>query len=104
MVAIWRDFTNGVRDIEAAKMRWLYIQAVTRSGLYFAMVVTKGAIPGGGLGVKPLWDLLFSYSGDCTTQGRSTEPMSVMIEKTIKASDPTRPTSPRISFGVDVAE
>lgn len=97
-MAIWRDLTNGVSPIANAKMRWLYIQAVTRSGLYFAMVVTNGAIVGGGRGVnRPL-----SKSGDFTSQGRVTVAMSVIMEKMTREREPTRPTSPSLSADSEV--
>lgn len=62
------------------------------------MVVIIGAMPGGGRGVKPLESRCFSLSGDFTIQGRSTELVNVMIEKTTRDSDPTRPMSPRGSL------
>lgn len=97
-VAMWRDLTNGVSPIANAKIRWLYIQAVTRSGLYFAMVVTSGAIVGGGRGVnRPL-----SKSGDFTSQGSVTEAVSVMMEKMTREREPTRPTSPSLSVDSEV--
>lgn len=97
-VAIWRDLTNGVSPIANAKIRWLYIQAVTRSGLYFAMVVTNGAIVGGGRGVnRPL-----SKSGDFTSQGSVTEAVSVMMENMTREREPTRPTSPSLSVDSEV--
>lgn len=64
MVAVRRDLTNGVSDIAAAKIKWLYIQAVSRSGLYLSMVVAKGARLGGGRGVKLRVELRLSCSGD----------------------------------------
>lgn len=97
-MAICRDLTNGVSPIANAKIRWLYIQAVTRSGLYFAMVVTNGAIVGGGRGVnRPL-----SKSGDFTSQGSVTEAVSVMMENMTRESEPTRPTSPSLSVDSEV--
>lgn len=97
-MAIWRDLTNGVSPIANAKIRWLYIQAVTRSGLYFAMVVTNGAIVGGGRGVnRPP-----SISGDFTSQGSVTEAISVMMENMTREREPTRPTSPSLSVDSEV--
>jgi len=93
MVAMRRDLTNGARHMAEAKMRWLYIQAVRRSGLYLLIVATNGAILGGGLGVNPR----FSLSGDLTTQGRRTEPTKVMTENITREKEPMRPTSPRVS-------
>ena len=93
-VAIFKDRTKGAKDIAPANMRWLTIQAVNRSGLYCCRVVTKGAILLGGRGVNPR----FSWSGDCTTHGRRIEPANVIIEKTTRDKDPTRPMSPRASF------
>ena len=93
-VAIFKDRTKGAKDIAPANIRWLAIQAVNRSGLYSCSVVTKGAILFGGRGVNPR----FSLSGDCTTHGRRIEPANVMIEKTTRDKDPTRPISPRASF------
>lgn len=60
IVAILRDRTKGARAMEAAKIMWLTIHAVIRSGLYSLSNVTMGAIPRGGLGVKAR----FSDSGD----------------------------------------
>ena len=57
------------------------------------MVVTKGAMLGGGRGVKPG----FSSSGDLTIHGRRTEPTNVTIENTTRERLPMRPISPRAS-------
>lgn len=56
-----------------------------------------GAREGGPRGVN----LRRSWSGDWTTKGRRTEPANVMIEKTTRDSEPTRPTSPRVSFDAE---
>ena len=93
-VAIFKDRTKGAKDIAPANIRWLTIQAVNRSGLYSCRVVIKGAILFGGLGVNPR----FSWSGDSTTHGSRMEPANVMIEKTTRDKDPTRPMSPKASF------
>ncbi len=93
MVAMRRDLTNGARHMEAAKMRWLYIHAVRRFGLYLLIVANRGAILGGGRGVNPR----FSLSGDWTIQGRRTEPTKVMTENMTREKDPMRPTSPSVS-------
>ena len=93
MVANRKDLTNGARDIAAAKMRWLIVQAVRRSGLLAFTALMKEASIGGGRGVKPR----FSSSGDLTIHGRMMEPANVMMEKMTKESEPIRPMSPRVS-------
>lgn len=94
MVAIFNDRTKGARDMAAAKIKWLVIHAVIKSGLYSLSFLTRGAMLCGGRGVNPL----FSWSGDCTTQGSRMEPAKVMIEKTTRDKEPTRPMSPRASL------
>ena len=94
MVAIFNDRTKGAKDIAAAKIRWLIIHAVVRSGLISCSFLTKGAMQCGGRGVNAF----FSFSGDLTSQGSRSEPANVMIEKTTSESDPTRPMSPRVSL------
>ena len=39
-----------------------------------------------------------SWSGDWTTKGRRTEPAKVIMENMTSESEPTRPTSPRVSL------
>ena len=94
MVAICRERTKGARHIAAAKMRWLHCQAVRRSGLYLLRAEIMGVNVGGPRGVKRRR----SWSGDWTTKGRMTEPRKVMMEKTTREREPTRPTSPRVSL------
>ena len=94
MVAIFNDRTKGAKNIAAAKIKWLIIHAVVRSGLYSLSFVTKGAMLRGGRGVNPL----FSLSGDCTTQGSRMEPAKVIMENTTSDKDPTRPMSPKASL------
>lgn len=53
IVAIFNDRTKGARLMAPAKMIWLIIQAVIRSGLYWCRLLTKGAILLGGRGVNP---------------------------------------------------
>ena len=93
MVAEWRDRTSGVRSIAQAKIRWLTIHAVSRSGRYLMRTLTRGAMLGGGLGVNPI----FSSSGDSTRSGRSTDPAKVRMENTTRLRLPIRPISPRVS-------
>ena len=76
-----------------AKMRWLSIHAVSRSGLHFLNVMMSFARLGGGRGVK----VSFSSSGEVTTQGRRTEPANVTMENTMRLKLLMRPISPRIS-------
>jgi len=94
MVAIFNDRTKGAKDMEAAKIKWLVIHAVIRSGLYSLSFLTRGAMLCGGRGVNSL----FSLPGDCTTQGSRTDPANVTIENTTRDKEPTRPTSPRASL------
>lgn len=62
------------------------------------MVVTNGAIVGGGRGVnRPL-----SKSGDFTSQGSVIEAISVMIENMTREREPIRPTSPSLSVDSEV--
>lgn len=62
------------------------------------MVVTNGAIVGGGRGVnRPL-----SKSGDFTSHGSVTEAVSVMMENITRAREPMRPTSPSLSVDSEV--
>lgn len=93
MVAKRTERTNGASIIAPANIKCENIQAVRRSGLYLFMVVTNGAILGGGRGVKPG----FSSSGDLTIHGRRTEPTKVTIEKTTRERLPMRPMSPKAS-------
>lgn len=92
-IAMWRDLTNGARDIAPAKIRWLTIHAVSNSGLYLFRVVTMDAIRGGGRGVK----LPRSYSGEWTMNGRTIDPVKWMRENMTKEKEPIRPISPRVS-------
>jgi len=94
MVAIFNDRTKGAKDMEAAKIKWLVIHAVMRSGLYSLSFLTRGAMLCGGRGVNSL----FSLPGDCTTQGSRTDPANVTIENTTRDNEPTRPMSPRASL------
>lgn len=95
VVAKRREVTKGARAMEPAKTRCESIQAVARSGLSPLRAVTSGAMLGGGRGVKQgFW----SSSGDRMTQGRSTEPAKVTMEKAISERLPTRPMSPSVSL------
>ncbi len=94
MAAICRERTKGARHIAPAKMRWLHCQAVRRSGLYLSMISSRGVSLGGPRGVKRRRSLV----GDWTTNGRRTELAKVMMEKTTRERDPTRPMSPRVSL------
>lgn len=93
IVAKRTERTNGASIIAPANTKCENIQAVRRSGLYLFMVLTKGAILGGGRGVKPG----FSSSGDLTIHGKRTEPSKVTIEKTTSERLPMRPMSPKAS-------
>lgn len=97
MVAICKERTKGAKHIAPAKIRCDHCQAVRRSGLFLFRVSIRGARVGGPRGVN----LRRSWSGDWTTKGRRTEPAKVMIEKTTRERDPTRPTSPRVSLEAD---
>lgn len=92
--AIFNDRTKGAKDMEAAKIKWLVIHAVIRSGLYSLSFLTRGAMLCGGRGVNSL----FSLPGDCTTQGSKMDPANVTIENTTRDNEPTRPMSPRASL------
>lgn len=84
-----------------AKMMWLNCQAVRRSGLRLLSAVTKGAKgprKAGGRGVKGRER---EVSGDWTTKGRRMDAMKVMMEKTTRDREPTRPTSPRASLDAE---
>ena len=84
-----------------AKMMWLHCQAVKRSGLRLFSAVTKrakGPMKAGGRGVNGRER---DVSGDWTTKGRRIDAMKVMMEKTTRDREPTRPTSPRASLEAD---
>lgn len=98
MVAICRLLTNGAINIAPAKMMWLNCQAVRRSGLHLSSAVTKGAKgprKAGGRGVNGRER---EVSGAWTTNGRRMDATKVIMEKTTRDKEPTRPTSPRASL------
>lgn len=98
IVAIFKLRTKGAIHIAPAKMMWLNCQAVRRSGLHLLSTVTKGAKgpkKAGGLGVNGRER---EVSGDWTTKGRRIDAIKVIMEKTTRDRDPTRPTSPRASL------
>ena len=94
-VAKARERARGAKIIVAAKTTWEISQVVWRSGRIFMIFVSKAAMPGGGRGVNRAR----LVSGDWTQNGRRTELMKVMDEKTTSERLPTRPTSPSISTG-----
>ena len=97
-VAICKLRTKGAIHMALAKIMWLNCQAVKRSGLRSLSAVTNGAKgpkKAGGRGVNGRER---EVSGDWTTNGRRTEAIKVMIEKTTRDREPTRPTSPRASL------
>lgn len=55
----------------------------------------KGPKKAGGRGVNGRER---EASGDLTTKGRRTDAMKVIMEKMTSESEPTRPTSPRVSL------
>ena len=84
--------------IAPAKMIWLTCHAVRRSGLRLLTAVTKGAKgprKAGGRGVNGRER---EVSGDLTIKGRSIDAMKVIMENMTSEREPTRPTSPRVSF------
>ena len=87
--------TNGVRHMAPANMRWLSIQAVSRSGLRPLIILINLARLGGGRGVNSR----FSFSGELTTHGRRMEPVKVTRENTMRLRLPMRPISPTASVG-----
>lgn len=98
MVAMCNERTKGARNMAPAKMMWLSIHAVSRSGLEVLTSFARGARgarTAGGRGVKLRWPGLDSSSGDLTTKGRKIEPMNVTSEKMSRDKDPMRPMSPR---------
>ena len=101
MVAMRRDLTKGARHIAPANIRWLYCQAVRRSGLWDSKILRKGfrkgTRRGGGRGVNGRLRAEESESGDSIIQGRPMEARKVIIEKITREREPTRPTSPRWS-------
>ena len=101
MVAMRRERTKGARHIEPANIKWLHCQAVRRSGLFLWRYAMNGGRLAGGRGVK---FLAGPSVGDWTTQGRRIEAMKVMMEKTTREREPTRPTSPRASLLVLAGE
>lgn len=94
-VATARERAKGAKIMVAANMTWEISQVVWRSGRMPITFLSSEARPGGGRGVN-LGRLL---SGGWTQNGRRTEPMKVMEEKTTSDKLPTRPTSPSISAG-----
>lgn len=70
------------------------VHAVSRLGLPLNMF-TMGFNAGGGRGVNP--GFLLS-SGDLTSQGKETEPMKVMIEKTMSDMLPILPIVDKVSL------
>lgn len=95
-----------------AKMRWEYCQAVRRSGFFVGRwevrgwrsgikTSTMGRRKGGGRGVKCRAGrgeiLAEGEVGDRMTMGRPMDAMKVMMEKTTREREPTRPISPRAS-------
>lgn len=101
MVAMWRDRTNGASDMAPAKIKWLIIHAVKRSGLYLSKLATIGAMWRGGRGVK----FRRRYSGERTKKGRIMEAAKVTMENMTREKEPMRPISPRASsdFFVEAA-
>ena len=96
-VAMCRERTKGARNMAPAKIRWLSIHDVRRSGLDPCKNFASGAIAAGGRGVKLRCPGLASLSGDLTTNGRKMEPIKVTMEKIRRESEPIRPMSPRAS-------
>lgn len=97
-VAMCSDRTNGARNMAPAKIMWLSIQAVSRSGFALDNRLARGAAAGDERGVKLRCRGFESLCGDWTTKGRRTEPMKVTMENMSRDRDPIRPMSPSGSF------
>ena len=112
-VAMPRERTKGARAMATANRICEYCHAFRRSGFFVGIrvvsvltrgmaVSNRGRRKGGGRGVKLREGLGGSLAegeeGDWMIIGRPMEAMNVMMEKTTRESDPTRPISPRASL------
>jgi hypothetical protein len=87
IVACLRLLTKGAMTILPAKIQCAVVHAVSRLGLYFSNPVSRF---GGWVNPEPL----SPSSGLCTKKGRRTDITNVMMEKAMRAIEPTRPTLP----------
>ncbi len=94
-VATARERAKGAKIIVAANITWEISHVVCKSGRIRVIFLSKAATPGGGRGVN-FGRLL---SGGWTQNGRRTELINVIDEKTTSERLPTRPTSPNMSAG-----
>lgn len=83
--------TNGANIMELANKQCEIVHAVSSEGLYFSILVKRPAISFGGRGVNAG---VLSSAGDWTMNGSRTDMTKVMIEKDMRAMEPTRPTLP----------